>query len=96
MYWRNICYFMCNKSFEKNVIEDGSLHIYFHFGTFCVQIGWLFKSQWAFKECLNIDKSLFSKKNVAALIFLLVFKDSLLLKTLSYLDANGVKRSVYV
>ena len=50
------------KYFWKTVIENGSSHLYASFGTFFVQIGRLFESQWAFEECLNIDKSLFSKE----------------------------------
>ena len=50
--------------FEQNLIEVGSLSLYASFGTFSVQIGRLFESQEAFEECLNIDKSLFSKENV--------------------------------
>ena len=34
----------------------------------------------AFEECLNIDKSLFSKEKVADFDFLRMFKDSLRLK----------------
>ena len=36
--------------------------------------------QWAFKECFNIDKYLFSKENVADFEYLWMFKDSLRLE----------------
>ena len=62
------------------LIKIGSLNFDASFGTFCVQIGWLLESQWAFEECLNIEKSLFLKENVADFDFLLMFKYSLRLK----------------
>ena len=97
MYWMNFCQPIIRLQqniFEQSLIEVGSLHIYACFGTFCVQIGQIFESQWAFEECLNIDKSLFSQENVADFDFLRIFKDSLRLETLTDLDAKGAKRSV--
>ena len=58
----------------------GSLNLCASFGIFCVQIGQVFESEWAFEECLNIDKSLFSEENVAYFDFLRMFKDSLRLE----------------
>ena len=83
MYWTNSCQptvRIQQNIFEQTLIEVGNLHLYASFGTFCVQIGQLFESQWAFEECLNIDKSLFSKENVADFDFLRMFKHSLLLE----------------
>ena len=71
----------CTTKYEKKtLIEDGSSHIYASFGTRCVQIGQLFEAQWAFEECLKIDKSSFSKENVADFEFFRMFKDSLRLE----------------
>ena len=95
MYWTNFCRLTVNfyeNTFEKLRRKICSPNIYASFGTFCVKIGQLFESQWAFQECLNIDKSLFSKENVAD--FRRMFKDSLRLETLTNLDAKGAKRSV--
>ena len=68
MYWTNI-YHPTNRVkqniSEQTLIKDVSLCLYASFGTFCVQIGQLFESQWAFEECLNIDKSSFSKEMYA-------------------------------
>ena len=50
--------------FEKTLIEVCILHLYASFGSFCVQIGQLFETQWVFEECLNMDKSLVLKENV--------------------------------
>ena len=97
MYWTIFCQ-PTNRGkqniFELTLIKDVSLSLYASFGTFCVQIGQLFESQWAFEECLNIDKSLFSQENVADFDFLRIFKNSLRLEWLTDLDAKGVKRSV--
>ena len=63
MYWMNFCQptnRVKQNIFEQTLIKDVSLSLYASFGTFCVQIGQLFESQWAFEECLNIDKSLWS------------------------------------
>ena len=62
---------------EQTLIEVGWLNLYASFGTFYVQIGQLFESQWAFEECLNIDKSLFSKEMSPISGFFRMFKDSL-------------------
>ena len=51
--------------FEQSVLKFGSSHLYSSFGTFCVQIVQLFEAQWALEECLNMDKSSFSKENVS-------------------------------
>ena len=64
MYWTNFCQptvRVQQNIFEETLIGVGTLQIYTSFGTFCVQIGQLFESQWAFEECLNIDKLLFPK-----------------------------------
>ena len=97
MYWTNFCrptVRVQQNIFEQPLIEVGSLNLYTSFGTFCIQIGQLLESQWAFEECLNIDKSLFSKENVADFDFLRMFKDSLRLKQLTDLDAKDAKISV--
>ena len=44
------------------------------------QIGQLFEVQWAFKECLKMEKSSFLKENVADFEFLRMFKVSLRLE----------------
>ena len=83
VYWRNFCQLTVGVQqniFEQTLIEIGSLNLYTFIGTFCVQVGWLFESQWAFEECLNIEKSLFSKENVVNFDFLWMFKDSLFLE----------------
>ena len=84
MYWTNFCQptnRVKQNIFEQTLIKDVSLSLYASFGTFCIQIGQLFESKWAFEKCLNIDKSLFSKENVADLNnFLQMLKDSLRLE----------------
>ena len=40
---------------EKTFKELGSSNFYGSFGTFCVNIGQLFESQWTFEEFLNND-----------------------------------------
>ena len=73
MYWTNFC--VQQNIFEQPLmIKVGSLNLYASFGTFWIQIGQSFDSQWAFEEWLNIDKSLFSKENV---VNFGMFKDSL-------------------
>ena len=77
MYWTNFYQPTVRVQlnvFEQTLIEVGSLNLYASFGTFCVQIGQLFESQWAFEECLNIDKSLFSKHSVISETFLAQLK----------------------
>ena len=43
--------------FQKTLIGVDSSHLYGSFGTFCIQIGQLFESQWEFKlsEEIKID-----------------------------------------
>ena len=68
MYWTNFCQptvGVQQNIFEQALIKIVSLNLYASFGTFCVQMGQLFESQWAFEECLKIDKTLFFKENVA-------------------------------
>ena len=50
--------------FEKTHIEVCIPYIYASFGTFCAQIGQLFEAQRVLEVCLEIDKSLSSKRNV--------------------------------
>ena len=73
-------YIVQQNIFEQTLIEVNSLHIYASFGTFWVQIYKFLESQWAFEESLSIDKSLFSKENVADFDFLRILKDSLRLQ----------------
>ena len=49
-----------NLARSEGLTKVVSLNLYASFGTFCVRIGQFFESQWAFEECRNIDKSLFS------------------------------------
>ena len=58
---------------KKNIMKAGRSPLHASFGTFCVQIGQLFEAQWAFEEFLNIDKSSFSKENVADFKFFRMF-----------------------
>ena len=77
MYWTNICLPTVRVQyniFEQTLTEVDSLYLYASFGTFCVQIGQLFESQWASEECLNIDKSLFSKEMSPISGFFRMFK----------------------
>ena len=50
--------------FGKTPTKVCSPHLYPSFYTFYVKIGWLFKAQWVFEECLKIDNELSSKENV--------------------------------
>ena len=80
MHWTKFCQptvRVRQNTFYQTLKEIGSLHLYASFGTFCIQIGQLFKSQWAFEDCLNIDKSLFSKEMSPISGFFRMFKDSL-------------------
>ena len=80
MYWTNFCQptnHVKQNIFEQTLIKDVGLSLYASFDTFCVQIGQLFESQWAFEECLNIDKSLFSKEMSPISVFFRMFKDSM-------------------
>ena len=79
------------KSLESSV---GSKSLFFWY--FCVQSGQLFEAQWAFEECLKVDKSPFSNENVDDFEFLRLFRDTLCLYLLTNLEAKGTKRSVKI
>ena len=68
--------FLTTKYFWKNSYESLLPNLHTSFGTFCVQSGQSFKPQTQI-ESLNIDKSPFTKENVANFVFFRVFKDSL-------------------
>ena len=73
MYWTNFWQPTIpaqQNIFEKTLIEVGCPHLYASFGTFCAQIGQLFKAQWVFEICLKINKSLSSKENVIDFVIL--------------------------
>ena len=58
MYWTNFrqpTAHVQQNIFGKTLIEVCSLNLYASFGTFCVQMGQLFASQWVFEACLKID-----------------------------------------
>ena len=69
MYWSNFwqltVHVQLNISEKKTLMKVCRPHLYDSFGTSCVLIGQVFETQWAFEECSNIDKSLFSKENLA-------------------------------
>ena len=53
MYWTNFCQptnSVKQNIFEQTLIKDVSLSLCASFGTFCIQIGPLFESQWPFKH----------------------------------------------
>ena len=77
------------KYFWKTLIEDGSSHLYASFGTFCVQIGQLFKAQRDFKlsEKFEIDVIFLPKQRFYR--FQTFFKDALFLEKMTNLDVKG-------
>ena len=77
MYWTNFWQptVLVQQKLEK-LLQKFVGHIFrLLLAPFFVQIGQLFEAQWVFEECLNIDKSLFSKENVVDFEFFRKFKD---------------------
>ena len=96
MYWtnfwqptvhvqQNIC--------EKTLIEVGRAHLYASFGTFCVQIGQLFESQWDFKLSIELKIDLIFLQKEQFYRFQTFSNDSQGLQRLTNLDVKGAKRS---
>ena len=87
--------FMKNKIFlKKTAIKVGSWHLYVSFGTFCVQFGQLFESQWDLKLSEEFESDVIFLQKQRFYRFQAFFKDSLCLQKLTNLDAKGAKRSV--
>ena len=82
--------FMNNKIFLKKAL----IEVDRSFGTFCVQIGQVFKSRWDFIPSKNFEINLIFLKKQRFYRFQRFFKESLWLQKLTNLDAKGAKRSV--
>ena len=59
MYWTNFWQptaYVQQNIFEETIIEGCNPYLYASFGTFCVQIGQLFASQWVLKQSEEFRK----------------------------------------
>ena len=83
MYWTNFrqpTAHVQQTIFWKILIEVCSLHLYASFGTFCVQIGQSFVSQWVFKQSEEFRNRRHFPSKTAIVDFQTYFKDSLCLE----------------
>ena len=91
MYWTNVWPPTVHEQQNisgKSLIEVGNTHLYASFGTFCVQIGQLFESQWDFKLRF-LNQPYFASKTA-----ILPFSNNF--QKLTNFDAKGAKRSTKV
>ena len=107
IYFTPYVYFICTEGFfdsrpfmynsiflKKTLVEVCIPHLYASFGTFCVQIGQLFKTQCDFKLSEEFEIDLIFLRKQQFYHFHTSFTDSLCLELLTNLDAKDTKRSV--